>query len=302
MRGPRSSFRWAVSASAGLHVAAAVVLLLAVRHPAEPERERLDTGVCAVSVTFAEPVEKTVDVVMKEPARPPETGDIGPPLAKDTSSESPGARPPLARNAAVTSTLPAELLALLRKPAPVGAPVVEVPITVGPGVEAPAAVRPAAGIGSPVPPVHGALKPGQSIVYVLDASGSMGESGKFAAARQAILSTLRAQPEHVRVQVVVYAGTARAVLPGGRCVPATSGVVEQIDRALAGKEPAGRSDHVAGLRAAMELRPDFVLIVTDADDLSAAKLRSAMVRAEKPAAVCVATVTANGVGEPREVK
>jgi hypothetical protein len=172
----------------------------------------------------------------------------------------------------------------------------------------PGSVKLAAGSGSPNPDgaagtrLHGGLSPGQAIVYVLDASGSMGEWGKFAAARRAVLATLRTQPETVRVQVVVYDGTARAVLPGGRCVPATAANVERIERVLADREPAGRSDHAAGLRAALELRPDFVLILTDADDLSLAKFRGVLGRAERPAAACVAPVTASGVGPPRELK
>ena len=55
-----------------------------------------------------------------------------------------------------------------------------------------------------IPAIHGTLKPGQLIVYVLDSSGSMGEFGKLALARSALLATLRGQPEGVRFQVIVY--------------------------------------------------------------------------------------------------
>lgn len=292
MRG--TSFRWAVAASAGLHVVLAAALLLIARPREQPAPERLDTAVPDIAVTFAAPDEKPATVVTQPP--PPEE----PRHPKHEEVLDP--RPPLVRTTPVPATLPPELVGIMRRPGPVGAAVVEVPITIGPGAEAPGTVRPAAATVPAVPPVHGALGAGQSIVYVLDASGSMGAAGKFAAARRAVLATLKAQPEAVRVQVVVYAGTARAVLPGRRCVPATADAVARIDRALAEAEPAGRSDHAAGLRAALELRPDFVLLVTDADDLSAARLRGVVARAEKPAAVCVAAVSATGVGEPRELR
>ena len=61
---------------------------------------------------------------------------------------------------------------------------------------------------------------------------------------------------------------------------------------------AGRSNHAAGLAKALELRPDYVLILTDADDLSAATFRGLLSRTGKPVTVCVAKVTADGVADP----
>ena len=61
------------------------------------------------------------------------------------------------------------------------------------------------------------------------------------------------------------------------------------------KEPAKPG---GGLAKALELRPDYVLILTDADDLSAATFRGLLSRTGKPVTVCVAKVTAEGVTEP----
>lgn len=68
--------------------------------------------------------------------------------------------------------------------------------------------------------VHGPLAADQAIVYLLDASGSMGEWGKFDAARRALVATLRLQPPNVRYQVVVYAGTATVLLRSHGRMPA----------------------------------------------------------------------------------
>ena len=97
----------------------------------------------------------------------------------------------------------------------------------------------------------------------------MGEWGKFEKARQAIIATLRQQRETVRFQVIVYNGAAQPLLPApaSLCVPATAENVSRMEGALRVVEPAGRSNHAEGLRVAVDLRPDFVLIVTDADDL-----------------------------------
>ena len=58
-------------------------------------------------------------------------------------------------------------------------------------------------------PIHGPLNAGQSIVYILDASGSMGEWGKFDKARKKLIATLQSQRETVSFQVVIYTGALR---------------------------------------------------------------------------------------------
>ena len=108
-------------------------------------------------------------------------------------------------------------------------------------------VRPAGGAvasfdaGPPSPPIHGTLKPGQTIIYVLDASGSMGEYGKFERARRSLIATLQEQPESVRFQVVVYAGTAILPLPApaSGCVAATPDNINRMELALRVFEAGG---------------------------------------------------------------
>ena len=149
-------------------------------------------------------------------------------------------------------------------------------------------------------PVHGALAPGQTIVYVLDASGSMGRSGRFDRAGRALAATLREQPPDVRFQVVVYAGTARLLLPAaGGCVPAGVENVERAAAALAAVEPLGHGAHADALRLAGRLNPEFVLVFTDGDDLPADAARAMARGLARPPEVSVVVVGADGVRPPR---
>src|SRR5437016_1863124 len=228
MRGDRRSFRRAVAASVAIHAPLAAVLILAGRwaanRPAPTRPPGIDTRVAdepRIEFRFAE--EPAVEVAVNpEPPRPADTAPPAPNPDPPT-----GSRPEVVR---IPAALPPELLALMRKPSPVGPAVVEVPLNptrmspppapspspprVQPAGHA-SAPKPAVGasVSAPAPPVHGPLGAGQTIVYVLDASGSMGEWGKFARARAALIATLRAQPQTVRFQVVVYAGTADVRLP-----------------------------------------------------------------------------------------
>jgi hypothetical protein len=139
------------------------------------------------------------------------------------------------------------------------------------------------------------LGPGKAVVYVLDCSGSMGEFGQLGAAREALLATLRRQPESVRFQILVYNNTTRPLLPGG-LIPATPENLAAATAALARTTAAGGSRHAEAVRAAVQLRPDVVLVLTD-DDLSPVPQPPG----RRPVPVWVARVTPAGVEAPKEV-
>src|SRR5439155_596385 len=155
--GPRSSFRWAVVASVGLHAALAIVALVAARWPADrpaPVQPVLDTRVHDPPVEFITPEEQPVAVV--PPAESNSGGDSGvrsqgsgvsqkdqwPGSVSDSCplTPDPWERSPFAKALTIPSTLPAELLPLLHRPGPVGPPVVEVPIQPTAANATPAAV------------------------------------------------------------------------------------------------------------------------------------------------------------------
>jgi len=126
----------------------------------------------------------------------------------------------------------------------------------------------------PAPPsirrmLHRPAMPGQSVVYVLDRSASMGEQGRFAMATAYLLDTLRATAAGVRVQVVLYNRTAEYVLLGGAAgmVELTPSRLGEVEAKLASLFAEGTSSHVVGLRSALALEPAAVFLLTDADDL-----------------------------------
>ncbi|MBA4067339.1 MAG: hypothetical protein C0501_27245 [Isosphaera sp.] len=269
---PRTSFRRAVAGSVAAHLLlAGVAAVVLTRRPSPPPAPAaIDTRADGITLRAAEvvfTVEPPPSAGPTEPDPPPSATPDPPPTARPQSA--PSRLPP---GTVVPGQLPGNVLAHIRRPA---------------------APRPAPAAA----PLHGAMKPGQVVVYVLDCSGSMGEFGKLAAAKAALAATLRRQPGEVRFQVVAYNSTARALLPG-RAVPASAANVAAAEAALADLAAAGRSDHREGVRAAAALRPDVVILLTDADDLSAAALKPVL--AGRP--VCVARVTAAGAGPPRELR
>lgn len=340
-----TSIRRAIIASVGLHILLAVGLVSLARwqaaHPTLPGTSpRIDTR---VDIRFESPSaepETSVEVSVATPAPtpitpPPEPPTESPPAAEPKTTDTTPlpapdeTRPPLGKTTPVPQTLPPEMLALLKKPQP--ATVVEVPLTLTPldpesAATPPSQVRPAGGLGerppapsrpTPTPgstleggvPLHSALAPGQTIVYVLDKSGSMGAGGKYEVALRALVATLKAQPPTVRFQVVVYEGYAFPPLPATTPTGLISATAVNVDRmadALRILSPRGRSNHIEGLREALTLGseqgPDFVILLTDGNDLPISTIRSLRRGMGKRSVVYVAPVTDEGVGKLIEMK
>lgn len=267
----------AVVVSLGVH--AMIVSLVAHLTGHEPTPRTPTRAGIETRVTFgAEPVREVSlplqavtppEVEPHPPVEPPPSPEVPePPVA--TTEPSTGSVP---RKVTVPSALPDTLLASVRRFAHAPTPIVD------------AAVRPAAAVVT-ARPAHGALAAGKRVVYLLDASGSMGEWGKFAAARDVVAATAACQPAGVDVKVVVYAATAEVVTPA----------------ALAAHAPVGRGDHIAGLRLALAQAPDFVVWFTDAADLPTASVQAQLRRAGKPVTLFVARVGPNGVATPTELR
>jgi hypothetical protein len=130
----------------------------------------------------------------------------------------------------------------------------------------------------------------------------MGEHGKLSRARAALLATLRAQPEGVRAQVIVYDSAARALIPGQSCVQLNEGNIEAVEAILRVRGAAGRSNHFEALRAAIPFRPDAILFLTDADGLNRDQLRALLAQLDKTTYICLSRVTASRIEQPHELR
>ena len=92
-------------------------------------------------------------------------------------------------------------------------------------------------------------------------------------------------------------------------VPPTRDYIARAERRLrrreaklAAIEPRGKSSHLVALRLALDLRPDVVVWLTDADELTAAVLKPVLKSSARSVPVCVGLVTPEGVQQPRELK
>jgi hypothetical protein len=269
----RPPFHRAFLASAVLHVILAGVIVLSLRsRPAPiPCPPRIDTGVDVVVRMFdAGPF---LDARAPDPWPPvPEPSTEPPPSAPLSIASPEAARFPYAGIA--PRILSPETLSVISRSV---------------------AMRHVVGSLSSATALHAAMRPGQTIVYLLDCSGSMGEHGKLSLARSALLATLRAQPERVHFQVIVYDGSARALFPGSACVPATPANIETASAKLLESEAMGRSNHIEALRLAARYRPDAILLLTDSAGLDRDLLRAGLAQMEKRTSICLSRITASRI-------
>lgn len=158
------------------------------------------------------------------------------------------------------------------------APRLEAPPPTVPNRQRPPAGKPRAseGNGSDDPAANAAGSPlfslpatATSVVYVLDRSVSMGPDRKLDFARRELIASLRRLPRSMRFQVIAYNNLAETLLVGGRgdLLPAEPAIVGKAVAHLRTLEPAGDSNHLAALRCGLDLHPDVLYFLTDADNL-----------------------------------
>jgi hypothetical protein len=108
-----------------------------------------------------------------------------------------------------------------------------------------------------------------SVVYVLDRSVSMGIDRKLDFARGELIASLGRLPPSVRFQVIGYNDYAAPLIVDGQrdLLPAEPAIVEKAVSLLQALDAAGTTNHVAALRRGLDLHPDVLFFLTDADDL-----------------------------------
>lgn len=110
----------------------------------------------------------------------------------------------------------------------------------------------------------------RSIVYVIDRSLSMGLSGALEVAKRELLASLEQLPESARFQIVLYSTFAEVLSFQGRrdLAMATVGNLRDAALSLDRVDAGGGTNHLQALQCALALRPDAIILVTDADDLT----------------------------------
>lgn len=118
--------------------------------------------------------------------------------------------------------------------------------------------------------------PARSVVFVIDRSTSMGLYGGLQAAKRELLANLERLPATTRYQALFYNRDVEAVHSPERdgLLPNTDETRQQVIQLANRVRAAGGTDHVTPLRQALALRPEAILLITDADDLKPEHVRS----------------------------
>jgi hypothetical protein len=108
-----------------------------------------------------------------------------------------------------------------------------------------------------------------SVVYVLDRSLTMGIGRKLDFARRELIASLRRLARSVRFQVIDYNDSAEPLIVDGQrdLLPAEPAIVEKAITHILELGAAGATNHLAALRRGIDLHPDVLFFLTDADDL-----------------------------------
>lgn len=122
--------------------------------------------------------------------------------------------------------------------------------------------QPNFGATSATPALHGRVKAGKSIIYLLDCSASMGPNLKWA--RGIIQQSMRMLSTDVSFNIVIYNSGIRCCFNG--LERATPEHVLAAEKWLQQLQAEGRSDHALGFRETLSQRPDAIFLLTDADD------------------------------------
>lgn len=107
--------------------------------------------------------------------------------------------------------------------------------------------------------------PARTVVFVVDASGAVASAFTFV--REELLRSIDQLSPTQRFQVIVFPGpenTEPVIAPinRGRLALATPGAKREVARWMAGFRPRGQSKPLAGLRDALAMRPDIVMLIT----------------------------------------
>jgi WD40 repeat protein len=111
---------------------------------------------------------------------------------------------------------------------------------------------------------------GNKIVYIIDRSGSMTQRGALDAAKRELLASLRKLPPDAQFQVIFYnlrPDLLRTEATVRRLLPATAAHRQLAEQFVASITADGGTEHLPALYLALELRPDVIFFLTDADNI-----------------------------------
>lgn len=117
---------------------------------------------------------------------------------------------------------------------------------------------------------------GQSVVYVIDRSISMGLNGALEMVKTELLHSLAELPSQARFQVIFFNRTAETVHVEGQTalLSASAANKQQVAGQLETLRAEGGTDPWPALRLALSLEPDVIYFLTDGNDLKTEHVRT----------------------------
>jgi hypothetical protein len=102
----------------------------------------------------------------------------------------------------------------------------------------------------------------------------MGIDRKLDHARRELIASLRKLPPAVRFQVIDYNDYVETLIIDGQreLLPAEPEIVSKAILLLQSLDAAGKTNHLVALCRGVDLRPDVLYFLTDADDLRAEEI------------------------------
>jgi hypothetical protein len=171
-------------------------------------------------------------------------------------------------------------------PPPQTKPVSESPGPVDDGQQPAQSKQVASGIDHGVPLGNGGTGPrvapsffhvpatGSKIVYLIDASASMGKHGALDAAREELLRSVCSLPQTMQFQIVVFHLRAFPLLPQNPdWITPTPDAVADVENALRALPAEGGTDPRTALRYALSRQPDVLFFLTDAGEIKMETIR-----------------------------
>jgi hypothetical protein len=116
---------------------------------------------------------------------------------------------------------------------------------------------------------------GLRIVYVIDRSSSMGETGALALAKRELYASLDRLVPEARFQIIAYNRSAEPLRVNGQSglLPATPDNKRRAALLIDSLRAEGGTEHLTALRRALQLQPDVLFFLTDADALTEEQAR-----------------------------
>lgn len=138
-----------------------------------------------------------------------------------------------------------------------------------------------------------------SVVFVLDRSVSMADSGKLDRACRELLANLRQLAPVARFQIICYSDYAAPLLINGQTglLPAEPTYLREAARVLQTLTASGPSRHTDALRRGLALRPDVLYLITDADELPYGEME-AITRDNSTTAIHIIELTRRRTARP----